>query len=69
MPIPLPKLEWPKRSCRDAVWAQYQAYSCELPDEHKGPCASNSVASSLQRREAWEKAQEALQDEQKDRSA
>lgn len=45
------------------------AYGCELPDEHKGPCASNSVVASLQRREAWEAAQEALQDEQKDHSA
>jgi hypothetical protein len=65
----LPKLEWPMRSCREPVWTEYIAHTCELPEEHRGPCASNSVPSSLQRREAWEEAQKPLPDEQKDVSA
>lgn len=69
MPIPLPRLEWPKRSCREPVWSEHLPYTCELADEHRGPCASNSVAASLQRREAWEAAQEALQSNEKDQSA
>jgi hypothetical protein len=52
----IPKLVWPQRTCRDAVWGQYQAHNCELADLHEGPCASQSVFASLQRREAWEKA-------------
>lgn len=54
----IPKVEWPQRTCRDAVWGKYQAYACELPDLHLGPCVSQSVADSLTRREAWEKAQQ-----------
>lgn len=52
------KVEWPERSCRDAVWGPMQAYSCELPDLHQGPCANQSVVASIQRREAWETSQE-----------
>lgn len=62
----IPKLAWPQRTCRDTVWGQFQAYTCELADLHHGPCASQSVLASLQRREAWEKAQ---QSEQEDQSA
>lgn len=59
----IPRVEWPGRSCRDAVWGEHQAYACGLPDMHRGPCASNSVRASLQRREAWETAQQAPQEE------
>jgi hypothetical protein len=55
------KAQWPERSCRDAVWGAFQAYACELPDLHRGPCVSLSVKDSVTRREAWEKAQEAAQ--------
>jgi hypothetical protein len=55
MDMELPKVEWPGRTCRDAVWGQYVAHNCELPDMHEGPCASQSVLASMQRREAWEK--------------
>lgn len=30
------------------------AYICELPDLHLGPCMSQSVRDSMQRRVAWE---------------
>lgn len=49
------KAEFPQRTCREPVWGQ-QAYSCELPDIHPGPCASFSVQSSVERRDAWEQA-------------
>lgn len=62
-PRPIPKLGWPERSCREPVWTEYQAYSCGLPELHKGPCASNSVRASLQRRDAWETAQQPPQEE------
>lgn len=68
MPIPLPKLEWPQRSCREPVWTEFMAHNCELPEEHHGPCASNSVAASLQRRKAWEDAQDALHNEHEENS-
>lgn len=55
------KVEWPQRSCRDAVWGRYQAHACELPDLHKGPCMSYSVKDSVTRREVWEKAQDYAQ--------
>ena len=53
------KAVWPERSCREAVWGRHLAYTCELPDLHRGPCVSLSVQDSVQRREAWESAQEA----------
>ncbi len=53
--------EWPNRTCRDAVWGAYSAYTCELSDLHEGPCASQSVKESLQHREAWENARLAAQ--------
>lgn len=31
-------------------------HNCELPDVHPGPCASYSIAESIQRRDAWEEA-------------
>lgn len=49
------KAEFPQRTCREAVWG-VQAYACELPDMHPGPCASYSVQDSVTRREAWEEA-------------
>lgn len=52
------KAVFPERSCRDHVWGEHQAYACELPDLHAGPCVSLSVRASIQRREAWETAQE-----------
>lgn len=55
------KAEWPQRSCRDAVWGKHQAYTCELPDLHRGPCVSLSVKDSVTRREAWESAQKAAE--------
>jgi hypothetical protein len=68
--VEIPKLEWPQRTCRDAVWGEHQAYNCELPDEHHGPCASMSVRPSLQRREAWENARlTAQQDNREDQTA
>lgn len=48
------KVTYPQRSCRDAVWGDYMAHSCEMPDLHDGPCVSLSVRASIQRREAWE---------------
>lgn len=60
------KVQWPGRTCRDAVWGAHMAYTCELPDLHQGPCVSQSVADSLRRREVWEQAQ---QSEQEDQSA
>lgn len=48
------KANWPQRTCREAVWGSMQAYACELPDMHHGPCASLSVVASGQRRAAWE---------------
>jgi hypothetical protein len=38
-----------------AVAAQYADHPCECPEHHLGPCASQSVASSVTRREQWEK--------------
>lgn len=55
------KAVWPERSCRDAVWGKHQAYPCEIPDLHKGPCVSLSVQDSVKRREAWEEAQKAAE--------
>lgn len=47
--------EYPQRSCREAVYNDHSmAYSCELPDLHPGPCASQSVKASVSRRDAWE---------------
>jgi hypothetical protein len=67
------RVQWPERTCREPVWSVYMAYGCELSDIHRGPCASNSVAASLQRREAWEEAQKAQEtaenDQRKDQSA
>lgn len=53
-----PGRQWeaPQRTCREAVFGDYQAYSCELPDLHGGPCRSWSVQASVQRRQAWETA-------------
>jgi hypothetical protein len=48
------KAEWPERSCREPVHGRYQAYACEMPDLHKGPCVSLSVRDSITRREMWE---------------
>lgn len=48
------KAEFPQRTCREPVWGEVQAYSCELPDLHPGPCASYSVKDSVERRNAWE---------------
>jgi hypothetical protein len=48
------------------------AYTCELPDLHKGPCVSLSVKDSVTRREAWERAQkaaEAAQNEESEKTA
>lgn len=44
------------RSCREPVWGEHQAYNCELPDLHDGPCMNLSVKASIQRRDAWEDA-------------
>lgn len=52
---------FPQRSCRDAVWGKHQAYTCELPDLHAGPCMSYSVKDSVTRRDQWEKAQKAAE--------
>jgi len=60
----IPKTEWPQRTCRDAVWGPHQAYTCELPDLHLGPCVSLSVRASVQRREAWEKGQQEQREDQ-----
>lgn len=62
-PRAIPRVEWPGRTCRDAVWGEHLAYTCELPDLHAGPCASNSVRASLQRREQWENSQQVPQEE------
>lgn len=62
------KAVWPERSCRDAVWGQYFAYACELPDLHQGPCVSLSVQDSVKRREAWEAAQKAAEAAETDES-
>lgn len=62
------KAVWPERTCRDAVWGVHSAYTCELPDLHKGPCVSLSVKDSVTRREMWEKAQEAAQAAENDES-
>lgn len=62
------KVQWPGRSCREPVWGQFQAYLCELPDLHTGPCVSLSVKDSVTRREAWEKAQKAAVAAQTDES-
>ncbi len=53
------KAVWPERSCREPVWGRYTAYTCELPDLHRGPCVSLSVQDSVKRREVWEAQQEA----------
>lgn len=47
------RAEFPQRTCREPVWAQ-QAYPCELPNIHPGPCASFSVKDSVERRDRWE---------------
>lgn len=52
------KAAFPQRTCREPVAGSYQNYSCELPDLHPGPCASFSVVSSVERRDAWEAAHE-----------
>lgn len=62
------KVEWPQRTCRDAVWGSLMAYTCELPDLHQGPCVSLSVKDSVTRREAWERAQKAAEAVQTDES-
>jgi hypothetical protein len=63
------KAVWPERSCRDAVWGQWAAYTCELPDLHKGPCVSLSVKDSITRREQWEKDQDAAEAAQNESEA
>jgi hypothetical protein len=68
--VEITRVEWPGRTCRDAVWGKYVAHTCELPDLHEGPCASMSVADSLRRREVWEKARlEAQQQKREDQRA
>lgn len=49
--------EYPVKACREAVWNDVGlAYTCELPNLHMGPCASQSVARSVKARDAWEEA-------------
>lgn len=46
---------YPQRKCRDGIWNDMGiAYTCELPDLHRGPCATFSVKASVQRRDRWE---------------
>jgi hypothetical protein len=47
---------WPERKCRETVWKGDTAHACEVVEQHPGPCASFSHAESVQRRDAWEKA-------------
>ena len=59
-------VEFPGRKCREAVWNDLIAYSCELPDLHPGPCASTSLASSVTRRDEWEQANPTWRTDMKD---
>lgn len=60
------KAEWPElwnvvfpdRKCREPVWNDVIAHSCDLLDLHKGPCASQASHQSIQRRHQWHKQQE-----------
>lgn len=55
------KADYPQRMCKEAVWS-LQAYPCELVDQHPGPCASLSVAVSVEARERWEAANPGWED-------
>jgi hypothetical protein len=49
--------DYPLRKCREAVFSpQGLAYICELPELHRGPCLSQSIRTSIERRNAWEAA-------------
>lgn len=49
---------YPQRTCREPMEGSdpLLTHNCELPDVHPGPCASYSIAESIQRRDAWEEA-------------
>jgi hypothetical protein len=50
------KARYPRRSCRIGVAGQFQDFPCEVSEHHLGPCASQSVQTSVSAREAWEAA-------------
>lgn len=58
--------DFPERKCRESVWNDLIAYSCELPDLHGGPCASTSFTPSVTRRDEWEKANPTWRADMKD---
>jgi hypothetical protein len=51
------KRQYPQAQCKEVVWSRQgsgQAYPCELPNWHPGPCGSFSVPQSVEARDAWE---------------
>lgn len=52
-------VEYPTKKCREGVFnAHAMGYPCELPLLHPGPCASFSVKTSVEARDAWEEKNE-----------
>jgi hypothetical protein len=45
---------FPERACRDQVSGEFAIHSCEVVEGHQGPHASQSVATSMTARLAWE---------------
>lgn len=50
---------YPGRKCREAIWQDMVVHGCDVAVDslsmaHDGPCASQSVLASIQRRTAWE---------------
>ncbi|PPS89556.1 hypothetical protein [Streptomyces sp. MH60] len=45
---------FPERTCRDQVSGEFAIHSCEVVEGHRGPHASQSVATSMTARLAWE---------------
>jgi hypothetical protein len=51
------RAEYPERTCREPVAAGFMTYSCEVAENHDGPCASLSSPTSVKIRDDWEERQ------------
>lgn len=54
LPVPFRLPVWPERTCREPVAGEFASHSCEVVEAHLGPHASQSVKSSVERRQQWE---------------
>lgn len=48
-------VEYPQKKCREPLFnSSGMGYTCDVVLMHPGPCASFSVKTSVERRDAWE---------------